>query len=95
MRNLLAVALLLVFGSIVLPQSPMSAQDEKAVPVGQPMWTYEEVSLRDIPDKAEMLKVLNERGREGWELVGILPRGSFDPGARDQFPALVLKRGRR
>ena len=95
MKTLLAAALVLVVGSIVLSQSPMSAQDEKAIPQGHPTWIYEEVSLKNIPNKDEMLKVLNERGQAGWELVGILPRSSFDAGARDQYPALLLKKGKR
>jgi hypothetical protein len=94
MKNLLAAALILVVGSIVLSQSPMSAQEEeKAIPPDHPMWEYEQVSLKDIPNKDEMLKVLNERGVSGWELVDVLPRGSFEKGARDQYPTLLFKKG--
>jgi hypothetical protein len=95
MKSLLAAALVLVIGSIVLSHSPMSAQEEKAIPPDHPMWEYEQVSLKDIPNKDEMLNVMNERGLSGWELVDVLPRGSFERGASDQYPTLIFKKGRK
>jgi hypothetical protein len=34
-----------------------------------PRWEYDKIDLSDIPAKAEALDILNEAGRDGWELV--------------------------
>jgi hypothetical protein len=74
----------------------MSAQEEeKPIPPDHPMWQYELISLKEIPNKDEMLKELDERGVAGWELIDVLPRGSFEKGVRDQYPTLILKKGRK
>jgi hypothetical protein len=35
-------------------------------------WEYEKIDLNSAPSKTDDLKVLNDAGRAGWELVAIL-----------------------
>jgi hypothetical protein len=34
-------------------------------------WTYRKVDLNNLPRKAEDVDILNDAGKEGWELVQI------------------------
>jgi hypothetical protein len=37
-----------------------------------PVWEYRQIDLNDLPPKTVEADVLNELGKQGWELVGIL-----------------------
>jgi hypothetical protein len=37
-----------------------------------PVWEYRQIDLNDLPPKTGEVDVLNELGKQGWELVGIL-----------------------
>jgi len=36
------------------------------------VWEYRQIDLNDLPPKTDEVDVLNELGKQGWELVGIL-----------------------
>ena len=38
-----------------------------------PQWDYRKISLNDVPRKTEDIDLLNDAGRDGWELVSITP----------------------
>jgi hypothetical protein len=38
-----------------------------------PQYEYEKVNLGDLPRNADELDLLDELGREGWELIVVLP----------------------
>jgi hypothetical protein len=94
LKSVVALVIVLSLAWLVIAQTPMQAQQEEAIPPDHPMWEYEQVSLKDVPDKDELLKLLNERGLDGWELVDVLPRGSFEK-AKDNWPTLIFKKGRK
>ena len=34
-----------------------------------PEWEYTKIDLNDLPSKASVIDVLNDAGKDGWELV--------------------------
>ena len=36
-----------------------------------PQWEYDKIDLNALPPKTEDIDLLDEAGRDGWELVGI------------------------
>lgn len=38
-----------------------------------PHWEYDKIDLNDVPARIDELDLLNEVGKDGWELVAITP----------------------
>ena len=38
-------------------------------------WEYQKIDLNDLPRKTEEIDLLCDAGKEGWELVAIMPNG--------------------
>jgi hypothetical protein len=36
-------------------------------------WEYEKLALNDLPRKTDEIDVLNDAGKDGWELIAITP----------------------
>jgi hypothetical protein len=59
-----------------------------------PQWEYRKIDLSDVPPKVADIDLLDDAGREGWELVGItannfayLKRPLDDVAAAAELPA--------
>jgi hypothetical protein len=38
-----------------------------------PQWEYQKLNLNDVPAKVDEIDLLNDAGRDGWELIVITP----------------------
>ena len=59
-----------------------------------PRWEYRKIDLSDVPSKIDDIDLLDDAGRDGWELVGIatnnfayLKRSLDDAAAAAERPA--------
>jgi hypothetical protein len=54
-----------------LRQSCRLQQKPQLVEKRMPVWEYEKIDLNDLPRKRDDTDLLNDAGKDGWELVSI------------------------
>jgi hypothetical protein len=66
-----------------------------------PAWEYRKIHLNDVSPRGDEIDLLNDAGKDGWEVVGITSNNTaylkrpIEPEPRDEAPAPPVRVTRR